>query len=367
MKRKAFIILILVVLLTMFTGCSFFEEDAEGVKDIELSRNDDNDIVVKVLYYDEYDSFKEEIIPTGLDGKDGISVDDIIVVREKDSLRTRVTVRLTPQEGEEKGKETTFYVPDGVRIESVESQYDEGTDKYFMYLVYSDGEESQPIEIPQGKTGNGIDVDQSIFEPQEDGSINCSLAFTNGKTVEFTIPAGKTGNGIESIEPDESNGTLTLTITYTSGDVVPISFTRSSLWFQGKGLPTHPDNVHIVENAIVGDYYFDITYRKIYVLTETEWAMLVDFDKGNDDLTVYFDPNDDPESPVDPHSLPDYYKLTAKYGEYLVNKIPTPRRTGYTFKGWATSAVVGPTTGFFTDLTPVMTSLTLYAIWEKDE
>ena len=163
MKRKAFIILILVVLLTMFTGCSFFEEDAEGVKDIELSRNDDNDIVVKVLYYDEYDSFKEEIIPTGLDGKDGISVDDIIVVREKDSLRTRVTVRLTPQEGEEKGKETTFYVPDGVRIESVESQYDEGTDKYFMYLVYSDGEESQPIEIPQGKTGNGIDVDQSIL------------------------------------------------------------------------------------------------------------------------------------------------------------------------------------------------------------
>ena len=50
MKKKSLVILMIIVLLTMLSGCAFFESDAEGVKDIELSRNEDNDIVVKVLY-----------------------------------------------------------------------------------------------------------------------------------------------------------------------------------------------------------------------------------------------------------------------------------------------------------------------------
>ena len=90
MKKKSLVILMIIVLLTMLSGCAFFESDAEGVKDIELSRNEDNDIVVKVLYYDEFDSFKEEIIPTGLDGRDGVGIESIEVVREKESLRNKI-------------------------------------------------------------------------------------------------------------------------------------------------------------------------------------------------------------------------------------------------------------------------------------
>lgn len=363
MKKKSLVILMLIVLLTMLSGCAFFESDAEGVKDIELSRNEDNDIVVKVLYYDEFDSFKEEIIPTGLDGRDGVGIESIEVVREKESLRNKIIIRLTPKEGQEKGEETILYVPDGVRIEGITSRFDEGTDKYYMTLKYTDGEESDPIEIPQGKTGNGIDVSKSTFDMQEDGSINVVLTFTDGNTQEFTIPAGKTGNGIQSIEPDESNGTLTLTITYTDGEIVPISFTRTSFWYQGVGAPTLQGNAEIVQNAIKGDYYLDIYSKKIYAYTDYGWEIMVDFAQSNDVFTVTFNANDDPESPAEPFNnrIPN-----IKYGEYLAGRIPVPVRDGYTFKGWATSAVLGPTTGFFTDLTPVMANLTLFAIWEQN-
>ena len=45
--------------------------------------------------------------------------------------------------------------------------------------------------------------------------------------------------------------------------------------------------------------------------------------------------------------------------------IPIPTRNGYDFVGWYTTKTITPTSGKFTDLTPVMADLTLYAIWEK--
>ena len=115
-----------------------------------------------------------------------------------------------------------------------------------------------------------------------------------------------------------------------------------------------------MENAIDGDFYLDIYGKKIYKLATT-WQMLVDFNKVNDTYTVTFVANDSEEAPADPYEN----KITnIEHGSYLTGRIPTPTRTGYTFVGWATTAVVTPVTGYLTDLTPITSNLTLYAIWK---
>ena len=45
--------------------------------------------------------------------------------------------------------------------------------------------------------------------------------------------------------------------------------------------------------------------------------------------------------------------------------IPVPTRAGYKFVGWYRSRTVTATSGAFTDLTPILSDLTLYAQWEK--
>lgn len=358
--KKILLSMLLLFSIVALSGCSFFEGEIEGVKDVEFSETEEGDIKVIVSYYDENETVKEEIIPSGLDGVDGTGIEEIIVDREKDASRNKVTIKLTD------GTEKMFYVPDGVRIESVYSMFDEGTNETYMYLVYSDGTESDAIHLPKGDKGDGIDVPNSSVEMQEDGSIIVKWVYTDGTEQEFIIPAGKTGNGIDTIEPTEENGTYGLTITYTDGTIKLIEFTRPSVWYQGNGAPTLASNASIIANAIPGDYYLDFYGKKIYALTATSWEIIVDFAQTEEVYTVTFDPNDsdDPDHPVDAYNT----RVTGiKFGATISGEdIPIPTRPGYVFKGWATSKTVKITTGFFTTLTPVTQNLTLYAIWEQE-
>ena len=155
---------------------------------------------------------------------------------------------------------------------------------------------------------------------------------------------------------------MILNISFTDGDSTTVAFKRTSLWYQGYGKPTDVEIALTLEDVIPGDFYLDLYGKKIYRLSDTStWVELVDFARANDQFTVTFVPNGSTEEPVNPFqtSITD-----IEYGSYLSGRIPIPTRPGYTFVGWATSAVVTPTTGFFTELTPVTSNLTLYAIWE---
>ena len=352
--KKTLLTLILTFIVFGLVGCSFFEEDAEGVKDVTVEQTEEGDVKIMVYYYNGSDEPKEELIPSGIDGKDGLGIDTVQVFREADSRRSKVVITLTDNTQKE------FYVPDGVRIDKITSEYDEGTGEYYMYVKYTDGEVSDGILLPRGKEGIGIDTETSTVEINDDGSVYVKWNYTDGASKEFTIPAGKEGVGIQSITPSEEGGHLNLNILYTDGTTLTISFSRTSIWFQGYGEPTLAANAAIVENAIDGDFYLDIYGKKIYKLATT-WQMLVDFNKVNDTYTVTFVANDSEEAPADPYEN----KITnIEHGSYLTGRIPTPTRTGYTFVGWATTAVVTPVTGYLTDLTPITSNLTLYAIWK---
>lgn len=352
MKKRILLILVAIVSLFMVYGCSFFEEDSEGVKDIVFSENENGDLIASITYFGS-DEAVEHIIPKGLDGKDGVSV-SIEYKREKESYRTKVTMTLSD------GTQQVFYVPDGVRIVDVETTEFEG--EKAIILHYSDDSQSDAIALPRGEKGNGIDPEKSKFEQQEDGSINVSLYYTDSETpVEFTIPTGKTGNGIEQITPIEENGAFALEIVYTSGDIKTVSFTRPVFWYQGYGAPTLAQNSETVQNAVSGDYYFDYFESKIYqYMGNNFWNIVVDFAQNENVFTVNFIPNADDVNPYETQ------RSNVKYGSTLVG-IPQPTRSGYIFKGWSTSPVETAVSGRFTELTPVFSNLDLYAIWEKIE
>ena len=362
MKRKLLFLLVLVTGLFTLGSCSFFEEDAEGVKDITFSENENGDVVVTITYYDEFESTKEQIIPSGLDGKDGISV-SIEVVREKDLYRNKVILNLSD------GTQQVMYVPDGVRIVDVTTTDFEGANG--MILHYSDGSQSDAIRLPKGDTGNGIDIKKSSWVVNEDGSVDVEIYYTESDDpISFTIPTGAKGNGIDSITPFMEEGKYGLVILYTDGDTQTIDFARPALWYRGEGAPDGANNAEIVADAVVGDYFFDFFGHKIYVLQAVTgvgqiWDLVVDFSKEQDQFVVVFDENlgEDIEHEAEPFTR----RITVRYGEYLLGKLYPASRDGYTFIGWATSPVVTPTTGFLTELTPITSNLTVYAIWEKNE
>ena len=359
MKKVLFFIVLVLGLFTL-GSCSFFEEEAEGVKDISFSENENGDVVVTITYYDEFETTKEKIIPSGLDGKDGVSV-SIEVVREKDLYRNKVIMNLSD------GTQQVMYVPDGVRIVDVTTTEFEGANG--MIIHYSDGSTSDAIRLPKGDTGNGIDISKSSWTVNNDGSVDVIIYYTESdEPISFTIPTGETGNGIESIYPYVEDGKYGLQIKYTDGTEVKVDYNRPAIWFRGEGHPLN--NYEMVIDAVIGDYFFDEFGKKIYVLKSItnigqNWSLVFELSKENNDCIITFDENlgSDTEHEADPFTR----TMRVHYGEYLLGRLHPATRSGYTFIGWATTPEVVSTTGFLTDLTPITSDLTVYAIWEKNE
>lgn len=363
MKKVIKIFLLTLIASLMLTGCGFFEEEAEGVKDVKVSEvEESNDIKITVTYYDEAGTVTDYIIPAGVDGKEGLGIKAITSKKDVENARTIITIEYTDEERPAE----TLIVPDGTRILNIRSQYDPNTDYTYMYFEYSDGTESEAIRIPKGETGNGIDNEKTTFEVDEDGNTNVCITYTNGETVEFTIPSGV---GISSITPSLTGGTYNLEIIYSNDEVETISFLRGAMWFEGSSNPN--GNIELAEVAQKGDYFMDISHKKIYRLDEEEWIMLINFANDNDTVKVTFDLNDDSTSEAS-FAVGDQTGIyTLSYGTYFATgeygPIPIPQRAGYEFVGWFTAKVVTNVTGQFNDLTPVFSNLTLYAQWKAIE
>ena len=362
MKKGLKVFLLLLVASLTLTSCGFFESDPEGVKDIDFVENqEDNEIRVVVKYYDADGSEKEYTIPAGMDGKDGLGIKQITTTRDTDNARTILTIEYTDPERENE----VIIVPDGTKIVGINNTYDPNTNNNYMHIEYSDGTQSDAILIPKGETGVGIDKDKTTWEVNEDGSTSVKIYYTDAvEPVEFDIPAGV---GITAITSSLTGGTYNLEVEYSNGETETIEFFRSALWFEGTA---NPNTVHDYdEDAKVGDYFFDTMHKKIYRLEEEEWVLVVDFNSSDDKYTVEFLAND--EGGVEATIVGNATVTGIKYGTYFATgeygAIPTPVRAGYRFVGWCTSKTPSVTTGYFNDLTPVFSNLTLYAIWEEIE
>jgi uncharacterized repeat protein (TIGR02543 family) len=347
------------------SSCSFIKskgEDAVYIKAISTQAMEDGSTQITITYIDTTQEPTVFTIPAGTEGN---GIKDITYKASDDKTYTDVVISYT----DTTMADTEVKIPSGVSITGVESSSDtEGNT--VLTVNYSDGSKSDPITVgkgAKGDTGNGIKgVDQTI---NEDKSVTLTFHFTSSDDVKVTIPApvkGDTGVGISAIVSNEDDTNYYIELIMTDGTVKDLAFTRPTNpnnWYQGSTAPA----ATLGKN---GDYYFDTFHGQIYSKQNGAWTNIITFETSNStvEYNVSFNLNDTTAAPASmPAGASNVY--TVKRGTYFsadVNgygSIPIPTRSGYTFKGWYTSKIITPTTGCFTELTPVFSDLTLYAYW----
>ena len=123
-----------------------------------------------------------------------------------------------------------------------------------------------------------------------------------------------------------------------------------------------------------GDYYFDRAHKVIYAKEYGYWVRIISFGENTETCTIIFDLNDTLDG--GPHAnMPSTNSMSypvIKYTYFSQNgygDIPEPTREGYKFLGWYQTKVdptnISPTRTPFTDMTPILSDMMLYACWEK--
>jgi len=148
-----------------------------------------------------------------------------------------------------------------------------------------------------------------------------------------------------------------LVINYNDNTNEEVSFDATPSWTTGNTKPGDSFGYN-------GDYYFDISHDVIYIKENGVWTVAVDFNTNAAEYTVVFELNDTVTEPAE-------YAIGQR--SYVIQKsetfyssgldLPVPSRNGYAFGGWYTSTVPNVTHGAFTNLTPVLSDMVLYAKW----
>lgn len=364
------IVLFLLMILLVFTSTSCM--GGSGADEISIKHNQLADGSIEVIFFDSYgDEIYRFIIPAGeegVKGEDGVGIESIKQELSEDGTKTNITIEFTDPEMEK----VEFSVLNGISV--VGSQrIDKEDGKSVIVFEFSDGSFSNEIDLPVGPKGNGIDEFKYLLN--EDNSVSILISFTDEELtpdVVFEIPApqnGEDGRGIVSVDSSIDGDDYVLSIVFSDSDEVhKLRFPKPkdpNSWLSGYGEP-------LSSEGRVGDFYFDKLYNKIYYYDEVVgWDEIVNFGSTETYHKVTFNLNDSEESRASLGGLPNSYNV--KHGCYFNTNgnpnVPIPTRDGYTFLGWYTTQypnLESNTYGTFNELVPVMSELTLYAIWRQN-
>ena len=366
------------------SSCSGFVSNGDNlvIESITATPDSSGNIVVVITFNDEDRNPVSFVVPKGSDGIDGNGIKEITYSTSDDNEYTIVKVTYTDPNKEP----TIFNVKNGEKgtsVTGISKFYDDDGNAYFT-INFSDGTKSDPIKIEKGPKGDKGDAGKGISEiiqnVNDNGSIDLTIWYTDGISyTEVTIPApqkGDTGNGIESIvaTTDTDGDEYIITVNYTNGKHQDFTFPKpkdgvngkdGNTWLTGGGYPTNSE-------AKNGDYYFDTINKKIYYRKDGRWVEILSFNVEDTRYTVSFNFNANGDDSLSvPVEFDAPYSYEFKRGSYFINdeinhftSLPYPSRDKYIFSGWCTSPTKTATSGMFTDLTPIMSDLTLYALWE---
>ena len=353
--------------MPMVSSCSFFKtksSDAVGIKTITVDRDedgkidvdDDGNIILTIVLSNKEE--KQFILYKGQDGTEGVGIDNIDYESDEFGVTT-VTITLT------NGKEISFDLAPGKSINNVVMELDDDGNTV-IYFIDSDGNKLDPITVYKGDTGEaGVGI--ALLEPDyhNDGSITINILLTNGAEYQIEIPAPKEGRGIDSIVstglPNE-DGYYVMTVNYSDGTSQDLFLKAPPMWTSGSKRPGDDFGSN-------GDYFFDTVHDVIYIKQNGEWVVAVNFATDSSTYKITFMLNDDATHPADVDFLNDSNVYPGiPRGETFYSfgcAVPCPTRPTYKFVGWCTTKSPNPTNGYFTDLTPVLSDMTLYAIWSN--
>lgn len=360
MKKIIMLLMILIAGISL-TGCSFFEEEILEIVAIDYELQDDGQTKITITYSDEDRLPDVFYIPRGLEGN---GIKSIVTSDNKETDSKTLTITYT----DESRDPIIFDLNNGTSIVGVSTIEEDG--QTYMVINYSNNTKSDPIPLVKGEKGDKGDDGNAFkdctIETQEDKSTIITFTFTKSEDVVITIPAPEQGNGVSSMIASEESGLYVITVNYTDGTKDTLKFSKPSdpnKWYSGHG---KPDDKELGKN---GDYYFDLSHKVIYLKENGIWVSIVSFEDNNEIYYITFNLNDDDSdvkaSMSGPYNWPVYRNTYFTDNGY--DAIPVPTREGYTFKGWYRSKVASVTSSPFTDFTPILSDLILYAHWEKNE
>lgn len=360
--------LLLLTSTASITSC--FGEEAMEISTITTVTLENGDIQVIITYTDEDIKPTTFVVPKGDAGEDGTGIQGIQLGEKTELNETLIYIKLT------NGQSVPVAIPngedgkDGVSITGIDQTYDNETQLTTIIVNFSDGTSSAPILIPKGEKGDkgedglGIDYIDPVTNP-EDKSVTLYIYLTNGDVKEVYIEGpenGKDGKEITDINTKFDGDKYIVTIEYSDGTKDIKDFDRPNRWFSELSSPTKDDGIN-------GDLWYDIERQVIYIKQNNRWISIIDFnDIVDNSYTVTFNLNDSSKEPANmPSGTLIEYEIDENYNFFSSGySVPNPTRVGYEFLGWYTvRSDYKPTNGMFTDLTPIMSDLSLYARWEK--
>jgi uncharacterized repeat protein (TIGR02543 family) len=352
---------------TTLTSClGFFEEEVLQISSIQTIELENGDIQVFIIYSDEEIAPTTFVVPkgdAGEDGKDGNGIKEISYELSEDKQNTILNIEFT-QQGVNPEK---IIIPNGVSVTNIEQSFDEETQMTTLYVNFSDGSKSEPILIPRGEKGEDgisvIGIDQRV---NRDMSVTLTFNLSQGEPVIVDIPApqkGEDGRGIKDIVSVPNGDSYTMKITFTDDTTQELEFARPNKWFSEMSKPTKDDGID-------GDLWYDTAHQIIYLKQNGRWVETMNFNDTVEEIipyTVSFNLNDSNEEPASmPVGTLLEYEIDPNMNFYSSGyEVPQPTREGYEFEGWYTTKIVSSVHGTFTDLTYVMSNMTLYAKWSK--
>ena len=368
-KSMLFSLLVISSSTTLTSCLGFFEEEVLQISSIQTIELENGDIQVFIIYSDEEIAPTTFVVPkgdAGEDGKDGNGIKEISYELSEDKQNTILNIEFT-QQGVNPEK---IIIPNGVSVTNIEQSFDEETQMTTLYVNFSDGSKSEPILIPRGEKGEDgisvIGIDQRV---NRDMSVTLTFNLSQGEPVIVDIPApqkgedGAEGRGIKDIVSIPKGDSYTMIITFTDDTTQELEFARPNRWFSEMSKPTKDDGID-------GDLWYDTAHQIIYLKQNGRWVETMNFNDTVEEIipyTVTFNLNDSNEEPASmPVGTLLEYKIDPNMNFYSSGyEVPQPTREGYEFEGWYTTKIVSSVHGTFTDLTYVMSDMTLYAKWSK--
>lgn len=348
---KKIILIIVLPIILFLTSCSAFVggDDGKLIDTITTNLNSNGDTTVTITFTDGSDDVTFTI-PKGEQGNDGLNGVGITSIEEKDGVLvitfTDNTVKEIPIDKEE--------------ITNISSTYDEKTRETTITISTNKEDYEFVIKDPVGISEITRTTDGNT------GNVVIEIVLTNGTKKEIIIPKGEKGEpgkGIASIVAEENNTEYILHVTYDDEEETTETFIfqkpQSTAWYSGAGAP------NMITGAKNGDYYFDTANFRFYryVSTQMKWELVADLGITGEACTVTFNAVENGGSIISGNSI-----IECTKGDYIsLGSIPIAYKEGYTFVGWYTdpNANTNPNAEKFTDLTPVMTNLVLYACFEE--
>lgn len=360
MKKSAIFLLSSALLFgTLGTSCSsFMGSDAYSIENVTSKLNNDGSTTVTIEFTDGSGTPDYTFtIPMG----NGIK--DVVAVNDLENSIVKVTISFTDPSIED--YVVNLPIVKGPGIESITEGIDEATGNKVMIISFTDDRPDVKFPLPQGEKGLGIKEIRS--EIQDDRTVKVEIEFDDGNITNLTIPAPLDGVGVKTItvEVDVDTGKNKLIFELSDGTRQEVLIDRATIWYSGSDDPNSMDAF-----GFNGDFYFETIHYIIYQKSAGVWIQVANLGGASISTkhTITFDLNDKFDG--GPHA-----KFTSGETSYAIPEgwyfaalgyeMPLASREGYKFNGWYRTALTNPTSGAFTDTTPIYRSEKLFANWIK--